>query len=36
MCYADPRMPVEELGADLILDRFADLPDGLLGLEGAV
>ncbi|BAI73854.1 phosphoglycolate phosphatase (plasmid) [Azospirillum sp. B510] len=29
MSYGYPRMPVEELGADLILDRFADLPDGL-------
>ena len=35
MSYGYPRMPVEELGADLILDRFADLPDGLLRLASA-
>nr|WP_295826909.1 phosphoglycolate phosphatase [uncultured Azospirillum sp.] len=35
MSYGYPRMPVEELGADLILDRFADLPDGLLRLAAA-
>ncbi|KAA0594819.1 phosphoglycolate phosphatase [Azospirillum lipoferum] len=32
MSYGYPRMPVEELGADLILDRFADLPEGLMRL----
>jgi phosphoglycolate phosphatase len=32
MSYGYPRMPVEELGADLILDRFADLPEGLTRL----
>lgn len=35
MSYGYPRMPVEQLGADLILDRFADLPDGLLRLATA-
>ena len=35
MSYGYPRMPVEELGADLILDRFADLPDGLLRMAAA-
>lgn len=35
MSYGYPRMPVEELGADLILDRFADLPEGLIGLASA-
>ncbi|PWC86328.1 phosphoglycolate phosphatase [Azospirillum sp. TSH100] len=32
MSYGYPRMPVEELGADLILHRFADLPEGLTRL----
>ncbi len=29
MSYGYPRMPVEELGADVILDHFADLPTAL-------
>ncbi|OYD85618.1 HAD-IA family hydrolase [Azospirillum brasilense] len=29
MTYGYPRMPVQELGADILLDRFADLPDAL-------
>ncbi len=29
MSYGYPRMPVEELGADVILDHFADLPAAL-------
>ncbi|CAO3417815.1 HAD-IA family hydrolase [Azospirillum doebereinerae] len=29
MSYGYPRMPVADLGADLVLDRFADLPAGL-------
>ncbi|WP_247889184.1 HAD-IA family hydrolase [Azospirillum brasilense] len=29
MTYGYPRMPVQELGADLLLDRIADLPDAL-------
>lgn len=29
MSYGYPRMPVEALGADLILDRFGDLPGAL-------
>lgn len=33
MSYGYPRMPVEELGADLILDRFADLPEALIRLS---
>ncbi|PWC33005.1 phosphoglycolate phosphatase [Azospirillum sp. TSO35-2] len=32
MSYGYPRMPVAELGADLVLDHFADLPDGLVRL----
>ncbi|NUB25418.1 HAD-IA family hydrolase [Azospirillum brasilense] len=29
MTYGYPRMPVQELGADILLDRIADLPDAL-------
>lgn len=29
MTYGYPRMPVHELGADILLDRIADLPDAL-------
>ncbi|WP_114856983.1 HAD-IA family hydrolase [Azospirillum brasilense] len=29
MTYGYPRMPVRELGADILLDRIADLPDAL-------
>ncbi len=32
MSYGYPRMPVEELGADLVLDHFADLPAALARL----
>lgn len=31
--YGYPRMPVDELGADIIVDRFADLPDALARLR---
>ena len=27
--YGYPRMPIDELGADIVIDRFADLPDAL-------
>lgn len=30
--YGYPRMPVSELGADAVIDRFADLPDALARL----
>lgn len=33
MTYGYPRMPVRELGADILLDRFADLPDALRRLS---
>ncbi len=29
MSYGYPRMPVEELGADIVLDHFAELPEAL-------
>ena len=29
MTYGYPRMPVQELGADILLDHFTDLPDAL-------
>ncbi|MGQ9368603.1 phosphoglycolate phosphatase [Azospirillum sp. ST 5-10] len=31
--YGYPRMPVPDLGADLVIDRFADLPDALARLK---
>ncbi|WP_207459923.1 phosphoglycolate phosphatase [Azospirillum sp. SYSU D00513] len=34
MSYGYPRMPLDQLGADLIVDRFADLPDALRRLAG--
>ena len=34
MSYGYPRMPVSQLGADIILDRFMDLPDALRRLAG--
>ena len=34
MSYGYPRMPVEDLGADVILDHFADLPAALQRLAG--
>lgn len=34
MSYGYPRMPVEALGADLVLDRFGDLPAALERLGG--
>ncbi|TWA68141.1 phosphoglycolate phosphatase [Azospirillum brasilense] len=34
MTYGYPRMPVQELGADMLLDRIADLPDALRRLGG--
>ncbi|MBB3265472.1 phosphoglycolate phosphatase [Azospirillum sp. OGB3] len=34
MTYGYPRMPVQELGADVLLDRIADLPDALRRLGG--
>lgn len=30
--YGYPRMPVADLGADIIIDRFADLPEALMQL----
>ncbi|MGF7173291.1 phosphoglycolate phosphatase [Azospirillum doebereinerae] len=36
MSYGYPRMPVADLGADLVLDRFADLPAGLERLAATV
>ena len=32
MTYGYPRMPVQELGADILLDHFTDLPDALCRL----
>ncbi len=32
--YGYPRMPVADLGADLVIDRFADLPGALARLPG--
>ncbi|MBC7137018.1 MAG: phosphoglycolate phosphatase, partial [Oceanibaculum nanhaiense] len=29
MAYGYPRVPVTELGAAIVLERFADLPDAL-------
>ncbi|MCG5239256.1 phosphoglycolate phosphatase [Azospirillum doebereinerae] len=36
MSYGYPRMPVADLGADLVLDRFTDLPAGLERLAATV
>jgi phosphoglycolate phosphatase len=32
--YGYRRHPVEELGADIIVDNFADIPDALAQLNG--
>ncbi len=32
--YGYPRMPVADLGADIVIDRFADLPAALERLAG--
>ena len=34
--YGYRRAPVEELGADIIVDNFADIPEALARLNGAV
>lgn len=36
MSYGYPRMPVAELGADLVLDRFPDLPEALERLAAGI
>lgn len=34
LSYGYPRMPVAQLGADVVIDRFSDLPDALRELAG--
>jgi len=33
MAYGYPRVPIAQLGAALVLDRFADLPEALKTLD---